>query len=321
MKKTKLNFNKLFLMFILLSGTSLLLQSCFSDDDHEDQRSIDNRLILKYLSDNDIDAEKDENGYYYEVIKSNTSGSEVKDKDILSVYYKMNLLNGKKIDSLVNGTDEPAKFKITDKSLIPVGLRYGSSKMKEGEKFKFFIPSHLAYGNYSYDDLFQTNSIFIIESEIVKIETEDEQKVIDKDSIDDYIVKNSIVDIDRITSGLYYKRVTEGEGDKPVDGKTVKIKFIAKYLNGNILDETDDDETFNFKIGNNTVIKGLEEGIKLMQEGEKATLIIPSHLAYDESLQIFPEKVREDLLEKEFISEETPPFSILKFEVELVEII
>jgi len=133
MQKTKLNFNKLFLLFILFSSTSLLLQSCISDDDYEDQRSIDNRLILKYLSDNDIDAEKDESGYYYEVIESNTSGSEVKDEDILSVYYKMNLLSGKKIDSLVNGTDQPAKFKITNKSLIPVGLRFGSSKMKEGE--------------------------------------------------------------------------------------------------------------------------------------------------------------------------------------------
>jgi len=58
-----------------------------------------------------------------------------------------------------------------------------------------------------------------------------------------------------------------------------------------------------------------------MQKGEKATLLIPSHLAYDESLQIFPEIVREDLLEKELIIEETPPFSILKFEVELVEIL
>jgi len=321
MQKTKLNFNKLFLLFILFSSTSLLLQSCISDDDYEDQRSIDNRLILKYLSDNDIDAEKDESGYYYEVIESNTSGSEVKDEDILSVYYKMNLLSGKKIDSLVNGTDQPAKFKITNKSLIPVGLRFGSSKMKEGEKFRFFIPSHLAYADYSYEDLFQANSIFIVESEIVKIETEEEQKTIDKDSIDDYITENSIEDIERLTSGLYYKRVTEGEGDKPVDGKTVKIQFVAKYLNGATLDSTKVDDTFSFKIGSNTVIKGLDEGVKLMQKGEKATLLIPSHLAYDESLQIFPEIVREDLLEKELIIEETPPFSILKFEVELVEIL
>lgn len=321
MRKTKLNFNKLLLMFILSVSTLLVLQGCLNDDDYEDQRSIDNRLILKYLSDNDIDAEKDESGYYYEVIKSNTSGSEVKDKDILSVYYKMNLLSGKKIDSLVSGTDQPAKFKIIDKSLIPVGLRFGSSQMKEGEIFKFFIPSHLAYGSYSYKGLIPKNAIFIIESEIVKIETEDEQKTVEKDSIDTYISENSIENIERLTSGLYYKKVTEGEGDKPVDGKTVKILFVAKYLNGDTFDSTEENEPFSFKLGSNSVIKGLEEGVKLMQKGEKATLIIPSHLAYDESLQIFPEKVREDLLEKDLISEETPPFSILKFEIELVDIL
>lgn len=320
MKKNKLNFNKLFLILMLLASPIIVLQSCLGED-YEDQRSIDNQLILKYLSDHNIDAEKAESGYYYEVINSNESGSEVEDTDIVSVYYKMTLLNGEKIDSIVDGIDQPLKFKMTSEALIPVGLRFGSSKMKEGEKFRFFIPSHLAYDNYSYENLFPANSIFIVESEVVKIETEVEQKVIDKDFIDDYIVENNIDNIERTASGLYYKRVSEGAGDNPINGKTVKIKFVAKYLNGDIFDKTEGSNTFSFKIGNNTVIKGLEEGVKLMKKGETAILMIPSHLAYDESLQIFPEIVREDLLEKGLIFEKALPFSILKFEIELIDII
>lgn len=320
MKKNKLNSNKLFLILMLLASSILVLQSCLSDDS-EDQRSIDNQLILKYLSDHNIDAEKAESGYYYEVINSNESGSEVEDQDIVSIYYKMALLNGAKIDSIVEGTDQPLKFKMTGEALIPIGLRFGSSKMKEGEKFRFFIPSHLAYADYSYENLFPANSIFIVESEVVKIETEDEQKVIDKDIIDDYIAENNIDNIERTASGLYYKKVSEGTGDNPINGKTVKIKFVAKYLNGDNFDNTEGNNTFNFTLGNNTVIKGIEEGVKLMKKGEKATLILPSHLAYDESLQIFPEIVREDLWEKGLILEKALPFSILKFEIELIDII
>ncbi|MCF6296460.1 MAG: FKBP-type peptidyl-prolyl cis-trans isomerase [Flavobacteriaceae bacterium] len=323
MKKIELGFNKLILIFLLLSSSFIVLQSCIDNDDFEDQRSIDDRLILKYLNDNNITAEKAIEGYYYSVIKSNNSGSKVKDNDILSIYYKMDLLNGSKIDSVTKASSsgKPVKFKMMDKSLVPVGLRFGSSKMREGEKYRFFIPSNLAYANYSYENLFQRNSIFIIDSEIMKIETDSEQKEIEKDSIDSYIVDNSIANIDRILSGLYYKKNSDGEGDKPVDGEIVKIKFIAKYLNGTTtLDSTKTGSTFNFKLGNHTVIKGLEEGVKLMQKGEKALLIIPSHLAYDEGLQVFPKKVRKDLLDKKLILEKVPPFSILKFDVELVDI-
>ncbi len=57
-----------------------------------------------------------------------------------------------------------------------------------------------------------------------------------------------------------------------------------------------------------------------MKKGEKATFIIPSHLAYDASLQVLPEVIKGDLLDKGLISKKTPPFSNLIFEIELVEI-
>lgn len=324
MEKNKLKFSKLLLMVLLLSVSLVVLQSCLDDDnDYKDQRKIDDELILEYLNSNNINAEKAEEGYYYTMINSNTSGEKVEEDDIVSVYYKMSLLNGKKIDSITEdtGSGKPAKYKITGGSLIPVGLRFGSTKMKEGEKFKFYIPSQLAYADYYYEDIIPSNAIFIIENEIVKIETEEEQIEIEKDSIDNYIADNSIENMDSTSSGLYYKKVSDGDGEKPVDLKTVKIQFVVEYLNGDIIDSTEDGTPFSFKIGSNSVIKGLEEGVKLMEKGEKAILIIPSHLAYDESLQIFPEMVRENLLENKLISEKILPFSILKFEVELIDII
>jgi FKBP-type peptidyl-prolyl cis-trans isomerase len=52
------------------------------------------------------------------------------------------------------------------------------------------------------------------------------------------------------------------------------------------------------------MIKGFEIGVKLMQKGEKAVIVIPSALAYGARQR-----------------GEIPPFSPLVFELELVDII
>lgn len=316
MRKIKLNFRKLFLMTLLISSSLIVFQSCL-DDDYESQSTIDDKLIVKYLDDNNIQAEKEASGYYYTIMESNESGDEVKDDDILSVYYTMSLLNGEKIDSVVSG--EPIKFKMKNDALVPVGLRFGSYKMKEGEKFRFIIPSNLAYFNYHYENIIPPNSILIVESEIVKIETEQEQKTIEKNAIDNYIVDNSVENISETTSGLYYKKVSDGDGDMPGNNEIVNVKLVVKYLDGEEIYSTEEGKSLSFRIGNGSAIAGLEEGVQLMQKGEKALLILPSHLAYNESLQVFPEKIREDLIDKDLIVESILPFSILEIEVELVD--
>ncbi len=318
MKKKKLNFNEMILMFFLALTSLLLLTNC-SDDNHEDQRSLDDRLIQEYLDEKGIEAEKGNAGFYYSVVESNNSGNQVKKNDILSVYYKMSLLNGNEVAEVPKTSENPKKFKVVDSSLIPKGLLLGSTLMKEDETFKFYIPSHLAYGYYSYANKIPSNAIMIIECELAKIEKEDDQRSLEKNLIKTYITDEEITDIEEMSIGIYYKLNESGEGDMPKKSDAVKIKFVGKYLDGTVFDKTTGSKTFSFTIGNESVIEGLEEGIKLMQEGEKASFIIPSHLAYDSSLQVFPEEVREDLLDNNLITQEIPPFSILIIDVELVE--
>jgi FKBP-type peptidyl-prolyl cis-trans isomerase len=54
------------------------------------------------------------------------------------------------------------------------------------------------------------------------------------------------------------------------------VKYTGSYTDGTIFDSG----TFSFKLGFGQVITGMDEGIALMKEGGKATLIIPSDLAY-----------------------------------------
>ena len=52
-------------------------------------------------------------------------------------------------------------------------------------------------------------------------------------------------------------------------------------MDGKVFDSSiERDEPIEFQIGRGMVIKGWEEGIALMQVGDKMRLIIPSELAY-----------------------------------------
>jgi FKBP-type peptidyl-prolyl cis-trans isomerase len=313
-----INFKK---QMLLLGFVSLItLNSCLEDDNYSEQVKKDNKLIEQYLENNNLEATKSPYGFYYTVIESNATGKQVEEKDIVSVFYEIKTLNGTIIDEVKESSEVPKKINVLGNAIFPEGFLLGTALMKEGEKYRFYIPSNLAYGPYNYESLIPSNSVLIIESKIVKIESEDDQKQFEKAAIETFIAENDITDITETDLGVFYKKTESGTGNLPIKGDWVKIKYVAKYMDGSELGKTETDKTYDFTVGSESIIKGVSESVKLMQQGEKATFIIPSHLAYYSSLQIFPEKIREDLLEKGLISQKIPPFTNLIFEIELVEI-
>lgn len=93
----------------------------------------------------------------------------------------------------------------------------------------------------------------------------------------DTTIKNPV----RTGSGLYYVKRIAGNG-KPVQRLSkVKVHYIGKFLNGQVFESSYTTNTpFPFTVGTNEVIKGWDEGVQLMEEGESARLYIPSGLAY-----------------------------------------
>jgi FKBP-type peptidyl-prolyl cis-trans isomerase FkpA len=84
------------------------------------------------------------------------------------------------------------------------------------------------------------------------------------------------------SSGLYYLKLVAGNGKKVRKGDTLTVDYEGKFLNGKFFDSTVKRlEPFQFVYGQEwQVVKGLEEGIGQMEEGEKALFILPSDLAF-----------------------------------------
>ena len=119
---------------------------------------------------------------------------------------------------------------------------------------------------------------------------------------------------EKFASGLYFIDSIQGSGNKPNTGDKVNIDFTRTYLNDSIIKSV---EGISLYLGNGQAVGGLEEGLKLMKPGGSAILIMPSEIAFRQSLCIVPEKTRKDLLEDEIISAEVLPYSIVKYIVKL----
>ncbi len=117
----------------------------------------------------------------------------------------------------------------------------------------------------------------------------------------------------KTASGLYYTINEEGHDEKPQTGDSITMNYTGTLLNGTKFDSNVDTafhhvQPFQFVLGRGSVIKGWDEGVAILKTGSKATLYIPSPLAYGQ--QSMPGSSANP--------KGIPANSILLFDVELV---
>ncbi len=89
---------------------------------------------------------------------------------------------------------------------------------------------------------------------------------------------------EKTESGLRYKIISKGTGAKAEKGKEVSVHYKGSLTNGNVFDSSyKRKEPIAFPLGQGHVIEGWDEGIALLQVGDKARFVIPSHLGYGAS--------------------------------------
>jgi FKBP-type peptidyl-prolyl cis-trans isomerase FklB len=109
--------------------------------------------------------------------------------------------------------------------------------------------------------------------------------------------------VTELPSGLQYEVLKKGRGQKPTASSTVKVHYTGTNIDGQIFDSSvERKEPISFPL--NAVIPGWTEGVQLMNVGAKYRFYIPQELAYGPGSP----------------TELIPPYSVLIFEVELLDI-
>lgn len=133
-------------------------------------------------------------------------------------------------------------------------------------------------------------------------------------------ITDSKLKFSQTPSGLYYIITQPGSGPTPAAGDTAVVNYTVKMLSGKVMESSIRAEAvkaklpinpmvnaykpIRFPVGAQGMIQGMDEGVRLLNKGAKATLVLPSAIAYGERG-----------------NGQIQPFTTLVFDVELVDII
>jgi FKBP-type peptidyl-prolyl cis-trans isomerase FklB len=104
-------------------------------------------------------------GLQYKILTCTGTGDLPKDTSKVKVHYKGTLLDGTEFDSSYK-RGEPIEFPLNG---VIKGWTEGVQLMHVGDKFQFFIPSELAYGENGAGELIGPGAVLIFEVELLGI--------------------------------------------------------------------------------------------------------------------------------------------------------
>jgi peptidylprolyl isomerase len=207
------------------------------------------------------------------MIQENKTGEQAVAGTMATFNYSGYFRDGKMFDSSLD-RNQPLSVKAGKGQLFP-GWDEGLTMLRKGEKAKLIIPSKLAFGEKGFQTLIPPNTDLVIDVEMLDVKT---MPVPVKYDVSKLEAKTT-------ASGLkYYEVLRSGTGIKAEPGKNVKVHYSGYLADGTMFDSSvERGEPIEFPLGQGQVIPGWEEGIALMEVGDKLRLVIPYTLAYGEN--------------------------------------
>lgn len=273
-----------------------------------------------------------EEGLYMKKIVDNAGGRTVQVGDIVTMNMKYTVDNDTVIfDSQKNG--QPVQMRIDSGKFkgdflgIFVGMKEGDSASVIVKADTFFIKTA---GMPQAPDFVDSTSMLYFNLGLSKVQTMEEiqaeqsaknaeMEAAESSILANYLAENGIQE-QPTESGLIFVSKTKGKGKQAVAGKKIRVNYAGKLIDGTYFDTSIEEvakeqglyderrtyQPFEFVLGQGQVIRGWDEGLAMMKEGGKATLIIPSSIGYGANPR--PGGV-------------IKPFNTLIFDVELIEVI
>lgn len=250
-------------------------------------------------------------------INKDVPGEPGKIGDVVKFHIIIQTAAGEELQNTYKMSPQPAEDLIREPK---VGWSYEEifTMLSPGDSATVFVPSDSIFTPQSeqqrppniaeHTDLKFTFKVIKTQT-MAEYEAEAQQKAIalqaeEDKTILDFIKKNKLV-FQKTESGLYYVQKKKGTGVKAKAGDTVSVHYTGRLIDSTKFDSSvDRGQPIEFTLGQHQVIQGWDEGLALMQKGEKGTLLIPSRLGYGERGS--PPNI--------------PANSVLLFDVELVKV-
>jgi FKBP-type peptidyl-prolyl cis-trans isomerase FkpA len=171
----KLNYLLCFLLITFLDSCREKIKPVAQIDQNQFQEPLirinkslmqkESAAINAYIVKNKLQMKQSGTGLRYQIIKQG-SGDFVKSGMKVKVNYTVGLLDGTMCYS--SDSTGPRIFKV-DQDQIESGLHEGIKLMKKGDKAKFILPSHLAFGLVGDDNKIPGRSSVVYEIELTDI--------------------------------------------------------------------------------------------------------------------------------------------------------
>ncbi|GGF46558.1 hypothetical protein GCM10011339_38920 [Echinicola rosea] len=299
------------------------MSSCLNDEEtaYEKQVKRENQELADFIGQNGIDAEKTSAGYYFELLEDVEDGQKFNDEDIIGIYYEMETLDGAFIDSHTEEDGEPIKFKYDkeQQTLAPIAINSAVAMAELGETVVLYVPSYLAYSDYSYGQLIPQYANMKITVHFEKIYAPQEVAAMEDDMIQQYISQENLEGFEEVEDGVYVRILDAGDesSEASKNGNTLRFTFemfalgeedpFSKVTDNTVTTDLGDDDNYDF----------LNIGFKDLHEGAEVEIISPSASAFGNTAQVLPDAIREDYYEKGFLSVILRPFTPILFTAEI----
>lgn len=241
-----------------------------------------------------------------------------KDGEIIMMNFNMITLEG---DTLLDMFDrEPVAVKCGDLELgegFAEALRY----VPEGGEGHFVIPSSLAFDSIGLENSILPYTSFILNVKNSDILTQEEydkeqQRLRELEEAENQkrleeeperiakFVKDHNVNVTPSPTGVYYLEIKAGDGESVEKGDLVYLHYNLYNIEDKLIETSYEGDPLVFYYGSDQMVPGIEEALKNMRVGGKATIIVPSTMGFGDVA----------------IDKELPANSTVIFDLDLVEV-
>jgi FKBP-type peptidyl-prolyl cis-trans isomerase len=245
--------------------------------DFEAQRKKEVEKVDDYLSAHSLTAVEDPTGIRMVITKLGT-GQLPHLISTVDIDYKGTLFSD-------GSTFDEGNTRLTLTSYI-YGWQFAFSKLPEGSEATLYIPSYYAYGNVAKDGI-PENSTLVFDvkfKDLAQSSSYLQKLAADTTAIDQYLTTKGIAVTQK--SGIRYVITSPGGGPKPGLYDKMKLTYTFKLLTNDtqslITLDNEPTEGFYSRPADYNIegLQGMSIGLAEMQEGSKATLYVPSGLAF-----------------------------------------